>query len=265
MGRTNMSRTSKKLCALLVPLALVAAACGGDDDDAPAAEPAEEPAEEPAADIMRARLRAYHPSRDDMDRIVAVADALEKQGIELVIVHLPTPPRMVTAIPNRSVGYLQTVAAVDLVAQASGARLLDMSLGWGHESFVDYTHLAEDGATDFTNQFIAALQSDRDDRGTSPIPLGDAPDEVVDEDCVPETVIDDYGFEVEIVSCATAPWAPPSLISLSSGVVADALAERDRACAAGESPTDALTGLAAAIDTETARIADANKNVQGLL
>lgn len=44
-----MSRTSRRLTALLVPLALVAAACGGDDDDAPAAEPAaEEPADAPA-------------------------------------------------------------------------------------------------------------------------------------------------------------------------------------------------------------------------
>ena len=33
MGRRTMSRKSKNLCALLVPLALVAAACGGDDDD----------------------------------------------------------------------------------------------------------------------------------------------------------------------------------------------------------------------------------------
>lgn len=42
-----MSRTTRRLTALLVPLALVAVACGGDDDAEPAEEPTEAPAEEP--------------------------------------------------------------------------------------------------------------------------------------------------------------------------------------------------------------------------
>jgi basic membrane lipoprotein Med (substrate-binding protein (PBP1-ABC) superfamily) len=58
MGRWTMSKKSRKLCALLVPLALVAAACGGDDDtttatdapevtDAPEATDAPEPTDAP--------------------------------------------------------------------------------------------------------------------------------------------------------------------------------------------------------------------------
>src|SRR6056297_3336444 len=45
-----MKKRSMKLIAAPVALALVAAACGSDDDsdDAPADEPAEEPADEPA-------------------------------------------------------------------------------------------------------------------------------------------------------------------------------------------------------------------------
>ncbi len=70
MGRTTMSRTSKKLLALLVPLALVAAACGG-DDDAPAAEPTDapsnrrrqmhQPSEPPRS---RPRSRAEEPAEE---------------------------------------------------------------------------------------------------------------------------------------------------------------------------------------------------------
>ena len=42
------TRRTKRIIALAVGLSLVAAACGGDDDDTTADEPSEEPADEPA-------------------------------------------------------------------------------------------------------------------------------------------------------------------------------------------------------------------------
>jgi basic membrane lipoprotein Med (substrate-binding protein (PBP1-ABC) superfamily) len=62
-----MSRTTRRLTALLVPLALVAAACGGDDDAEPAEEPAaEEPAaEEPAAEEPAAEEPAEEPAAEE--------------------------------------------------------------------------------------------------------------------------------------------------------------------------------------------------------
>ena len=81
-----MSRTSRRLTALLIPLALVAAACGGDDDvaDEPAAEEpaAEEPAaEEPAAEEPMEEPAAEEPAAEEpmeepeVDEIVATFDA----------------------------------------------------------------------------------------------------------------------------------------------------------------------------------------------
>jgi basic membrane lipoprotein Med (substrate-binding protein (PBP1-ABC) superfamily) len=80
-----MSRTSRRLTALLVPLALVAAACGGDDD---AAEPADEPAteepaaeepaaEEPAAEEPAAEEPAAEEPMEEpeVDEIIATFDA----------------------------------------------------------------------------------------------------------------------------------------------------------------------------------------------
>jgi basic membrane lipoprotein Med (substrate-binding protein (PBP1-ABC) superfamily) len=80
-----MSRTSKKMLALLVPLALVAAACGGDDDDAPAAEPAaEEPAaEEPAAEEPETNtiIETFDADRDGTVTIgVAAAGPRDDNG-----------------------------------------------------------------------------------------------------------------------------------------------------------------------------------------
>ena len=68
-----MSRRTRKLTALFVPVALIVAACGGDDDDTaePADEPAaeataEEPAEEPAEEARRRDDPEDEMSEDEM-------------------------------------------------------------------------------------------------------------------------------------------------------------------------------------------------------
>ena len=73
----------RRVGALIVGLSLVAAACGGDDDDEPAADaPAEEPAEEPAAEEPAEEPAAEEPAEEPAAEEPAEEPAAEEPAEE---------------------------------------------------------------------------------------------------------------------------------------------------------------------------------------
>lgn len=153
-----MSRTSRRLAALLVPLALVAAACGGDDDDAvPADEPAaaepsaEEPsAEEPAMD----EPSAEEPSAEEpaMDEPSAEEPAAEPETNQIIEAFDANGDGTVTigvaaAGPRDDNGYYQSLVnfAEDFSAENGFAPPIVRDLIGAEEAAQSMSDLAQQG------------------------------------------------------------------------------------------------------------------------
>ncbi len=209
--------------------------------------------------IMQARLRDFSPSDEDLDTISRVVEDLRDRGIEVILVQLPVPSTFIAAHPNGRADYDRTTVAIDTLATVLDTRFLRLTGGVTDTDFVDFAHVDAPAATAFTTRAAEAIRSQRDDRGQAqnqPAPTTTNEPQPPPTDCISETIIDDYGLEIEIDTC------PPGT-SLAEGdtemdrvfaalpeddPLALAAAERDRLCEAGESPAPALRSFASAID-----------------
>ncbi|MEQ8841154.1 MAG: hypothetical protein RIB98_09235 [Acidimicrobiales bacterium] len=159
--------------------------------------------------VTEARLADYRIDPDDRALIVATIETLRTQGIEVVLVNLPVPDRFIDAHPRGLIDYRRVAPAVDEIATELDVRFLDLSGGFTDDDFVDFTHLIERATRTFSVVAATAFASDRDDRGTTETPLeaaGATGSE--DTDCTTRTVIDEYGFEVEVIDCTGDPDTP---------------------------------------------------------
>ena len=104
-----MSRTTRRLTAVLVPLALVAAACGGDDDAEPAAEPTEEPVEAPAEEPVEEPVE--EPAEEPVEE--PVEEPAEEPVEEPVEEPAEEPTEEPTEEPSEAPGSDQIVETFD--------------------------------------------------------------------------------------------------------------------------------------------------------
>lgn len=157
--------------------------------------------------ILAARLAGFAPDPADIERIADVIEELRRRGVDVVIAQLPVPHRFRTAHPNGLEDYESVGEALDYIATQSEVRLLRVTSGFDDDDFVDFTHLSEAASIRFTERFGEAFASQRDDRGTAP---GFTPSRGSDDvptstpeatDCILETLIDEYGFEIEVQTC----------------------------------------------------------------
>lgn len=86
-----------------------------------------------------------------------IAD-LQADGVEVVIVLMPVPPRYIDAHPLGRADFDAFRAWVTAEADQLGVQILDYSESMPGGSFVDYTHLGPEGALDFTLQLAADLR-----------------------------------------------------------------------------------------------------------
>lgn len=123
-------KSLKTLLALVLALALVAAACGGDDDDSvatgepqPAEEPAEEPmdeAEEPAEEPMEDDEEPMEPAEEPMEEAEEPMDDMAG-AFPVTVAHglgeitLETQPQRIISLSPTATEMLFAVGAGDLV------------------------------------------------------------------------------------------------------------------------------------------------------
>lgn len=119
------------------------------------------------------RLEPFTLDPDDLAAIIRTVDNLQSHDIEIVLVELPVPPRLVALSPDGAqtterfsktlqeladeldIQLISPTSAATADAQATAAR--PAGIDFTDSDFVDFTHLNEAGADRFTRQVAAAL------------------------------------------------------------------------------------------------------------
>ncbi len=188
--------------------------------------------------IVQARLQRFTPDPSDVALIERTVLDLLDRGVEVVLVELPVPDRFRDAHPNGAADHALVGPALAGIAERSGVRFLRLLDGPTGPDFVDFTHLDAAAAAEFSRVAAAAVAGDRDDTmstleqaellGIESVPA--EPDaattaEVVVadvDDCEPEIVVDDYGFEIDVANCGLTV---PRLTDLDAASTRDVLAD----------------------------------------
>jgi NitT/TauT family transport system substrate-binding protein len=156
------TRKITKVIGALAALSFVAAACGGDDDDAPAAEPAaaEPAADEPAADDMSADdMSADEPAADDMSDDMADEPAGDDMS-DAMAMECDTPREMSVQLQ----WFTQAQFAGYYAAEDQGYfenHCLDVTILEGGVDIVPQTQLAN-GDADFAISWVSKALASRE-------------------------------------------------------------------------------------------------------
>ncbi len=108
---------------------------------------------------VQSRIAPYALDPDDLAAIVRTVDALRADGVEVVFVELPVPPRLIGLYPDRAETHARFQVTAQALADELGVRLvaLDEAETYGDDDFVDFTHLDAEAAERFTRQVAAQL------------------------------------------------------------------------------------------------------------
>ena len=147
--------------------------------------------------VMQARLADFEIDDEDVATIEQTIGKLAEKGVEVILVELPVPARFIELHPNGVDDHALVGAALSSIAERTGSRFLRLAEGYSNDYFTDFTHLDPEGVAKFMDEFEAAYLSDRDDAGTVAEILVDDVDST-SEDCETETIVDEYGFEIEV-------------------------------------------------------------------
>ncbi len=106
---------------------------------------------------VQARITPFVADRDDVAAVVRAVEALQADGIEVVFVELPVPPRFLELYERGPAQHDQTSSLLVAMADELGVPLISSDGTYGDDDFVDYTHLTEDAALRFSTEVAAAL------------------------------------------------------------------------------------------------------------
>lgn len=109
-------------------------------------------------EIIVARLRGYDIDPTDVDAVVRTVTELRAAEIEVWLVELPVPNRMIERHPRGSVDAELAHAAIQAVGEVLDVPVLDLRDGFSDRDFVDYTHLDLGPARAFTTGLAAAMR-----------------------------------------------------------------------------------------------------------
>jgi len=84
-------------------------------------------------------------------------NGLRKEGIEVVLVDMPVPDRLIPLHPRGHRDYRAARRHLRAAARELDVSLVDMARVMDDSRFVDYTHLSAQGASEFTNKLRVRL------------------------------------------------------------------------------------------------------------
>jgi hypothetical protein len=96
---------------------------------------------------------------DRLDRITALADEIVADGSDLVLLVLPTSDAVVDFHPDGRAGHDAALDEYREIAEATGARLVDVSDLVDEDLYVDLTHVGNAGRALITDALAPALAS----------------------------------------------------------------------------------------------------------
>lgn len=106
---------------------------------------------------VQARITPFVADRDDVAAVVRTVEALQAEGIEVVFVELPVPPRFLELYEGGPAQHDQTSRLLLAMADELDVPLITAGGSYGDDDFVDYTHLTEDAALRFSTEVAAAM------------------------------------------------------------------------------------------------------------
>lgn len=106
---------------------------------------------------VQARITPFVADRDDVAAVVRAVEALQAEGIEVVFVELPVPPRFLELYERGPAQHEQTTSLLLAMADELGVPLVTTTGIYVDDDFVDYTHLNEDAAVRFSTEVAAAI------------------------------------------------------------------------------------------------------------
>jgi hypothetical protein len=168
--------------------------------------------------VTQARLAGFSPDPQDVATIEETVAELQGDGVEVVFVELPVPPRFVELHPEGESDHAEVGATFSQIAERTGSRFLRLSEGYDDDDFVDFTHLDQPGIERFMGEFEEAYSSDRDDAGQVFADSSAVDVEATPEACETETILDEYGFEIEV--CVEEPGDSEEAASLQGNGLA---------------------------------------------
>lgn len=90
-------------------------------------------------------------SEEQADAVVRVADRLAEEGIALVFVLMPVPDRYIELHPHGVADFTEAMDKIEALGERLDVPVIDGVTGLtDNDLFVDYTHLSESGAIEFS-------------------------------------------------------------------------------------------------------------------
>ncbi len=108
------------------------------------------------AEEIRQRISSYALDIDDIAAIIRTIEDLQAQGIEVVLVELPVPPRFL-ALYETGQAHNAFQMALEAISEEMDVRLVVSPDNYTDSDFVDFTHLNESSARLFTETISAQL------------------------------------------------------------------------------------------------------------
>ena len=106
---------------------------------------------------IAARLDPYVLDRDDLAAVIRTVEALDERGIDVVLVALPVPQRLLAQYPQGPSQHEVVGEAIRALGDELGVPVVDGIDAPDDDRFVDFTHLDAEGAAAFSRAVAAAL------------------------------------------------------------------------------------------------------------
>jgi hypothetical protein len=107
---------------------------------------------------VRARISPFFVDRDDVAAIVRTIDSLRADGIDVVLVELPVPPRFLSLYDNGSVEHRSVGRLIRAIGAELDVAVIESGTSYTDADFVDFTHLNSSAATRFSTDVANELR-----------------------------------------------------------------------------------------------------------
>jgi len=116
---------------------------------------------------VESRFRNFRIDETDIQAIHRTVTNLREQGIEVVLVEMPTPDAYAALHPGGDADLARTHQTIVAIGEVFDLAVVDLRFGFAESSFVDFTHLGEQASRDLTIRLANSLP-DSSTAGTPP-------------------------------------------------------------------------------------------------